>query len=726
MLTLVLVGSTTTRRLTSRRRPRRVYTPRGYGGRAHDGALHRRRPRRPRPHHRARARPDPPLPGRASMPARWCRPRWWPKRRKVPGSSTPLRFISTRSWARWSGRTPAGQDVARVHSGDPSLYGAIAEQTRRLDALGIPWTITPGVPAFAAAAATLGLELTLPDLAQSVILTRTSVRASAMPEGETLEAFARTGATLAIHLSINNLARVSASSCRSWARTCPVAIVYRASWPDELILRGTLGTIREKVKEAGITRTALILVGRALEGSSFPDSRLYAPDHHHVLRPRKPGAEAPRSGRDWPSSARSHATRLVDLGHAPARERARDAQHEDRQRQRPRRQQLRPAGQRRRCRARAAPRCRCRSRSARLVRDVEGRPAIQPEDVGEERHRAGSIPRTTNETSRAGGERWAGCRRPSVAKTRPECPGSSVRRRVEIGAAPPVVAGLRRPGRPLEPSLGMPAAAAASLALRLIWTGKGMRCVDEREEALRCEIARKSRRSAEAADAHLARRPKRRLGDARPAPSWASPRRRRGSPPPAPSPRPCRRGSGRAATHQPPARPTRLPARSTTTTSTAIDGPTSLGGDLPRPLGHRIAERQAGLHGIGQHLVRRVRPPRRLDLDRRRAERAQKVGQRLEVDPAAGAVKIAVALGQLHELAESAGQGQSRNRMAAEIFEGGADEIAHLDQGDLRQTVELLHGPLRGRSGGGRHMRRARRRGRRRCRDGCCGSRTSS
>ncbi len=183
-----------------------------------------------------------------------------------------------------------GEDVARVHSGDPSIYGAVAEQTRRLDALAIPWTITPGVPAFAAAAATLGLELTLPGLAQSVVLTRTSVRASAMPEGETLEAFARTGATLAIHLSINNLARVVRELVPIMGEDMPTVVVHRASWPDELILRGTLGTIREKVKKAGITRTALILVGRALEGQAFPDSRLYAPDHHHVLRPRKPGA----------------------------------------------------------------------------------------------------------------------------------------------------------------------------------------------------------------------------------------------------------------------------------------------------------------------------------------------------------------------------------------------------------------------------------------------------
>lgn len=179
-----------------------------------------------------------------------------------------------------------GQDVARVHSGDPSLYGAIAEQTRRLDAAGIPWAIVPGVPAFAAAAATLGRELTLPDIAQSVILTRTAVRASMMPEGEDLAAFARTGATLAIHLSINNLAKVCRELIPVLGDDCPVAVAYRVTWPDELILRGTLATIRQRVKEAGITRTALILVGRALEAQRFSDSRLYAADHHHVLRPQ--------------------------------------------------------------------------------------------------------------------------------------------------------------------------------------------------------------------------------------------------------------------------------------------------------------------------------------------------------------------------------------------------------------------------------------------------------
>lgn len=190
----------------------------------------------------------------------------------------------------------AGLEVARVHSGDPSLYGAIAEQIRRLDALAIPWTITPGVPAFAAAAALLGRELTLPDVAQSVILTRTAVRASAMPEGESLAAFAATGATLCIHLSINNLAKVVRELTPILGADMPVAVVYRATWPDELILRGTLATIRAEVKAAGITRTALIMVGRALAEAGFSDSRLYAADHTHVLRPSTPPSQASASG----------------------------------------------------------------------------------------------------------------------------------------------------------------------------------------------------------------------------------------------------------------------------------------------------------------------------------------------------------------------------------------------------------------------------------------------
>lgn len=177
-----------------------------------------------------------------------------------------------------------GQDVARVHSGDPSIYGAIAEQMRRLDALDIDYDITPGVPAFAAAAALLKRELTLPDISQSIVLTRTSVRASAMPEGETLENFAKTGATLAVHLSINNLAPVVKQLSPYYGDDCPVAVVYRASWPDQAVVTGTLSDIRAKVKKAGFTRTALILVGRVLASEDFTDSKLYDAAHSHVLR----------------------------------------------------------------------------------------------------------------------------------------------------------------------------------------------------------------------------------------------------------------------------------------------------------------------------------------------------------------------------------------------------------------------------------------------------------
>jgi precorrin-4/cobalt-precorrin-4 C11-methyltransferase len=183
----------------------------------------------------------------------------------------------------------AGSDVARVHSGDLSFYSAIAEQMRRLEALGIGYDVTPGVPAFAAAAAALGHELTLPGITQSVVLTRTAVRASPMPEGETLETFAATGATLAIHLSINNLARVVRELTPVLGPDCPVAVVYRASWPDQRIVRATLATVRDAMRREGITRTALILVGRALDPSRFEDSRLYASDHHHVLRPAGQG-----------------------------------------------------------------------------------------------------------------------------------------------------------------------------------------------------------------------------------------------------------------------------------------------------------------------------------------------------------------------------------------------------------------------------------------------------
>lgn len=181
----------------------------------------------------------------------------------------------------------AGQDVARVHSGDPSIYGAIAEQMRRLDALGIPYDVVPGVPAFAAAAAVLGRELTLPDVAQSIVLTRTAVRASAMPNNETLDAFGATGATLCIHLSVNNLAKVVKDLTPHYGADCPVAVVYRATWPDQRVLRGTLADIRDQVKAAGLTRTALIMVGRVLGDAAFTDSKLYDAAHSHVLREAK-------------------------------------------------------------------------------------------------------------------------------------------------------------------------------------------------------------------------------------------------------------------------------------------------------------------------------------------------------------------------------------------------------------------------------------------------------
>ena len=187
--------------------------------------------------------------------------------------------------AEMSRADAAGQDVARVHSGDPSLYGAIAEQMRRLDGLGIDYDITPGVPAYAAAAAALKCELTLPEVSQTVILTRTAMQASAMPPGEDLAALGRAGATLAIHLSIRNIKAVVAALAPLYGTDCPVAVVYRASWPDERVIRGTLGDIAGKVRAAKLTRTALILVGRVLAPGAFRDSALYDPGHVHLLRP---------------------------------------------------------------------------------------------------------------------------------------------------------------------------------------------------------------------------------------------------------------------------------------------------------------------------------------------------------------------------------------------------------------------------------------------------------
>ena len=179
-----------------------------------------------------------------------------------------------------------GKDVARVHSGDPSLYGAIAEQMRRLDALGIAFDVTPGVPAFAGAAARLGRELTLPGISQTLIATRTDGKASSMPPGEDLATLGQSGATLAIHLSVRNLAKVSRELTPHYGADCPVVVVFRATWPDELVIRGTLADIRDKVRKAKITRTALIFVGRVFADNDFDDSRLYAADHRHILRPR--------------------------------------------------------------------------------------------------------------------------------------------------------------------------------------------------------------------------------------------------------------------------------------------------------------------------------------------------------------------------------------------------------------------------------------------------------
>jgi precorrin-4/cobalt-precorrin-4 C11-methyltransferase len=169
-----------------------------------------------------------------------------------------------------------GLDVARVHSGDVSIWSTMAEQTRRLRELGIPYDVTPGVPSFAAAAAALSQELTLPNVAQTVILTRTSTRSTPMPPGEDLATLGRTGATLAIHLSIMNVEHVVSELSPLYGADCPVVVVFRASWPDERILHGTLATIRDIVESSGVDRNALILVGRSLGVPTFGESYLYS------------------------------------------------------------------------------------------------------------------------------------------------------------------------------------------------------------------------------------------------------------------------------------------------------------------------------------------------------------------------------------------------------------------------------------------------------------------
>ncbi len=179
-----------------------------------------------------------------------------------------------------------GQDIARLHSGDLSVWSAVAEQIRRLEKHGIDYTMTPGVPSFAAAAAALGRELTIPEVAQSLVLTRISGRASKMPERETLANFGATGATLAIHLAIHSIDRVAAELTPLYGAGCPVAVVFRASWPDERIIRGTLADIEAKLAAQPIERTAIIFVGHGLGASDFTESSLYDPAYQRRFRGR--------------------------------------------------------------------------------------------------------------------------------------------------------------------------------------------------------------------------------------------------------------------------------------------------------------------------------------------------------------------------------------------------------------------------------------------------------
>lgn len=177
-----------------------------------------------------------------------------------------------------------GQDVARVHSGDPSLYGAIGEQIRCLRALGIAFEIIPGVTATAACAALLEAELTLPDISQTVILTRYAEK-TVMPAGEELASLARHQATMAIHLGVKNLASIVDELTPHYGSDCPIAVIHRASWPDQDWVQGTLADIAAKVQAKGFRRTALILVGRVLANDSFAESSLYRAGHAHLYRP---------------------------------------------------------------------------------------------------------------------------------------------------------------------------------------------------------------------------------------------------------------------------------------------------------------------------------------------------------------------------------------------------------------------------------------------------------
>ena len=178
-----------------------------------------------------------------------------------------------------------GQDVARLHSGDPSIYGAIAEQMRALDALNIAYEIVPGVPSFAAAAASLKTELTAPEVSQSIILTRVSGKATPVPDSERLEELAKSRATLVLHLSVRRLREIVRVCAPLYGEDCPAAVVYRASWPDEQVITGTLADIAEKVRAAKITRTALIIIGHVLNSRhAAARSGLYDPAHSHLMR----------------------------------------------------------------------------------------------------------------------------------------------------------------------------------------------------------------------------------------------------------------------------------------------------------------------------------------------------------------------------------------------------------------------------------------------------------
>jgi precorrin-4/cobalt-precorrin-4 C11-methyltransferase len=170
----------------------------------------------------------------------------------------------------------AGLDVVRLHSGDPSVFSAVAEQARRLDMAGVPWEIVPGVPAFAAAAAALRRELTVPGVGQTVVLTRVSARATPMPSGEDLASLSRSRSTMVLHLAVQRIDQVVSELLPSYGPDCPVAVVAYASRPDEVVLRGTLSTIAAQVHAAGVRRTAVIIVGAVLTASEFPDSHLYS------------------------------------------------------------------------------------------------------------------------------------------------------------------------------------------------------------------------------------------------------------------------------------------------------------------------------------------------------------------------------------------------------------------------------------------------------------------